>query len=277
MSELYFAQSPTGSEHWIWQNQSPFVIPGWNSANDLPHLAETLLQKETGTWEDPNQAVKDFESWTILKPGNPGKALALGKNFAAHAREFGTKPPTEPLWFNKLPDVLVGPHDAVVIPSHLQSRVDHEAEVVLLIGSPLHHANPEQAEAAIAAFTLGNDVTARKVQGDDRKKGYPWLRSKNISTFGPLGPAWIPAHQVDLNQITLEGLVDGELRQRASLADLIFSPAIALAEISRWVALYPGNILFLGTPEGVSPVEPGQIMEIRGTGLGVLRNPVTAG
>jgi len=277
VSGLFFAQAPSGESQWIWQNQQTFLLPEFKSANDLPILAATLLGQETQAWENPEHAVNDFEKWKILKPGNPGKVLALGKNFAAHAREFGAEPPKEPLWFNKFPDILIGPDEAVVIPSHLQTRVDHEAEVVLLLGAPLHHATAAEATAAVAAFTLGNDVTARKVQSDDRKHGHPWLRSKNLSTFGPLGPAWIPADQVDLGQVTLECSVNDELRQKATLADLIFSPGIALAEISRWVALFPGDILFLGTPEGVGPVKPGQRMEVRANGLGVLRNPVVAG
>jgi len=246
--------------------------------NPLGDLAARLLDR--AGWEALCARAPSVEArnWALLRPGRPGKALCLGKNFAAHAREFGAEPPSELVWFAKLPDVLTGPGDAVVIPSWMDTRVDPEAEAVVLIGAPLLLADEAACARAIAAWTLGNDVTARKQQGLDRKQGLPWLRSKNLATFGPLGPGWVPAFAIpDPTRIRLRGKVNGEVRQEASLADQIWSPARALAEISRWTPLQPGDILFLGTPAGVGPIRAGDRLVVEADGLGRLENPVLAG
>ncbi|MBC8328588.1 MAG: fumarylacetoacetate hydrolase family protein, partial [Planctomycetes bacterium] len=130
---------------------------------------------------------------------------------------------------------------------------------------------------AIPPYPPGNDAPPRQQRGRARDRHWPWLRSKNLATFGPFGPEWIPAAAMPpLASITLRGLVNGELRQEASLADLIWSPAAALAEISRWCPLVPGDLVFLGTPAGVAPIFPGDQLVVEAEGLGRLCNPVVA-
>lgn len=268
------ARDPQGREHWIWhQDGADYSIA---LGAELADAARWLLAWRPGS--APPGPPAAASSWTLLRPGRPGKGLAIGKNFAAHAREFGSEPPEELIWFPKLPDVLIGPGEPVMIPTWLDTRVDPEAEVVALVGAPLSGASEAQAAAAIAAYTLGNDVTARKQQGLDRQRGWPWLRSKNLATFGPIGPWWVPVTAVtDLGGLSLRGLVNGEVRQEALLRDMIWSPGAALSEISRWTPLQPGDIVFLGTPAGVAAVQPGDVMRVEVDGIGALESRVLAG
>ncbi len=278
MNALRRARRPDGAPAWLWREGERFRdLSAAGLADDLHEAAVLLLETELRQALLAQAPDAEAADWPLLRPGRPGKGLAIGKNFAAHAREFGAEPPDELVWFAKLPEVLIGPEEAVTIPAWLDTRVDPEAELVLLVGEPLHEASPAEAGAAIAAYTLGNDVTARKQQGLDRDRHWPWLRCKNIASFGPIGPEWVPAAAMPpLESITLRGLVNGELRQQASLADLIWKPAEALAEISRWCPLVPGDLVFLGTPAGVAPVQPGDEMVVEADGLGRLRNPVAA-
>lgn len=277
MRSVFRALAPDGSPHWIWQEDAVFrdlTIAGLQDS--LPEVSQWILQTDLQQSLLAEAPLCDPVNWPRLRPGRPGKALALGKNFAAHAREFGAEPPKRPMWFAKLPDVLIGPEEPVIIPSWLESRVDPEAEVVLLLGKDLNQATEKEAAQSVAAYTLGNDLTARNLQGKDRKLGHPWVRCKNLPTFGPLGPAWFFSDDIDLEACELVGKIDGVIQQKASLADLIFSPAVALAEISQWTPLCAGDILFLGTPEGVGPVQPGETMEVSVKGWGVLMNPVVS-
>lgn len=278
MSELRRAQAPDGSPHWLWVASGVFRdLSEAGIADDLAEVAQLLADPVAlrATIDAAPQATAS--TWPLLCPGRPGKALCLGKNFAAHAREMGAEPPSELVFFAKSPDVLIGPDQPVQIPTWLESRVDPEAEVVLLLGQDLDHASEAEAEAAIVALTLGNDITARGQQAADKERAWPWLRSKNLATFGCLGPAWVPwAECQDWRDRRLEGLVDGEVKQEAWLADMIWQPVPALVELSRWTPLRAGDIVYLGTPAGISPIQPGQQLEVRLPGLGSLRNPVEA-
>ena len=215
-------------------------------------------------------------------PGRPGKILCLGRNFAAHAREMGSEPSLEDmLWFAKFAESCI-PHEAeLAVPNWLAGRIDPEAELVLLLGAPLQDATPAQAEQAIAAWTLGNDFTARGVQAGDKEKAWPWVRSKNLRGFGSYGPGWLPQDQLPpFEQLRLQGLVNGEVRQEAPLADMLYRPGRALAELSRWVSLETGDLIFLGTPAGVQALEDGDLCEVQllaedgSLPLGVLRNRI---
>lgn len=279
MNTLRRALGPEGRPHWLWVSGGVFHdLSEAGLADDLAEVAGILadpVQLTELLAAAPEAAASD---WPLLLPGRPGKALCLGKNFAAHAREFGAEPPEELVWFAKLPDTLIGPGAEVVIPSWLDTRVDPEAEVVLLLGKDLKDADLETAEDAIVAYTLGNDVTARKQQGLDRDRGWPWLRAKNLATFGCVGPAWVPKGELpELSSLRLRGRVNDVIRQDASLADLLWSPAVALVEISRWTPMSAGDIVFLGTPAGVAPIHAGDTLVVEVEGLGRLMNPVVQG
>ncbi len=234
----------------------------------LAELAAALLD---GSVLDGAEAVPG-PGGPPLRPGTPGQVLCLGRNFAAHARELGNPVPEELLCFARLPSSLAGPGEPFRLPAFLRGeRLDPEAEVVLLVGAPLREASPAVAASAVAAVTLGNDLTLRSVQARDKERGRPWLRSKNLPGSGPFGPWWIPRPLLEpWDELELHGLVDGEARQHGRLGDLLWPAREALAEISRWIPLRPGDLLFLGTPAGVAPLRPGSVarVELRRPGEG---------
>ena len=212
-----------------------------------------------------------------------GKILCLAKNYVKHAREFGAEAPKEPIFFAKLPDTLVADGDDVVIPRWLETRVDHEAELGLVLGfadgDETGRKDLAEADAAavVAGYTVINDVTARKLQGQDRDQKYPWLRAKAIDTFCPTGPFVVPVDAIDGGDLRVRMRVNGEVRQDARTSEMVFSIEQALAAMSRVTTLRPGDLVAMGTPEGVSAVHPGDLMEVEVEGLGALRNPVVRG
>ncbi|MFO1055329.1 MAG: fumarylacetoacetate hydrolase family protein [Planctomycetota bacterium] len=133
---------------------------------------------------------------------------------------------------------------------------------------------PDEATALVAGYTPLNDVTARKLQGQDREQKYPWLRSKALDTFCPVGPFVVPADALDAGDLAVTMRVNGTVRQQARTRDMVFPIAAALAAMARCTTLRPGDLIAMGTPEGVGPVVPGDVMEVEIEGLGVLRNGV---
>jgi 2-keto-4-pentenoate hydratase/2-oxohepta-3-ene-1,7-dioic acid hydratase in catechol pathway len=217
----------------------------------------------------------------FLKPvPQPGKILCLAKNYVAHAKEFGAEAPPEPIFFAKLPDTLVAHEDEVVIPHWLDTRVDHEAELALVLGFAdpqgrgAKYVDLHTAPALVAGYTLLNDVTARKLQGTDRDQKYPWLRSKSLDTFCPFGPFVVPADALDPSDLRITMRVNGVVKQDARTKDMVFPIPQALVAMARCTTLRPGDLIAMGTPEGVGPVVHGDVMEVEIEQLGVLRNPV---
>lgn len=210
----------------------------------------------------------------------PGKILCLAKNYVAHAKEMGGEAPPEPIFFAKLPDTLVAHGEAVVIPHWLETRVDHEAELGLVLGFAdpsgrgAKYVDAAAAPALVAGYTPLNDVTARKLQGQDREQKYPWLRSKALDTFCPVGPFVVPADALDAGNLRVVMRVNGAVRQDANTREMVFPIGAALAAMARCTTLRPGDLIAMGTPEGVGPVVDGDVMEVEVEGLGVLRNPV---
>ncbi|MFN9948172.1 MAG: fumarylacetoacetate hydrolase family protein [Planctomycetota bacterium] len=209
-----------------------------------------------------------------------GKILCLAKNYVAHAKEFGAEAPAEPIFFAKLPDTLVAHGDDVVVPHWLDTRVDHEAELALVLGfhDPAgvgaKRCDAAAAPSLVAGYTVLNDVTARKLQGQDRDQKYPWLRSKSFDTSCPVGPFVVPADAVDARDLRITMRVNGALRQDARTSAMVFGIAPALLAMARVTTLRPGDLIAMGTPEGVGPVVPGDVMEVEVEQLGVLRNRV---
>lgn len=212
-----------------------------------------------------------------------GKILCLAKNYVKHAREFGAEAPKEPIFFAKLPDTLVAHGDDVVIPAWLETRVDHEAELGLILGFEdakqrgRKNVAEADARALVAGYTVVNDVTARKLQGQDRDQKYPWLRAKAIDTFCPTGPFVVPGDAIDGADLQVVMRVNGEVRQDARTKEMVFTIEQALHAMSRVTTLRPGDLVAMGTPEGVSAVHPGDRMEVEVEGLGALQNPVVRG
>lgn len=217
----------------------------------------------------------------LLKPvPQPGKILCLAKNYVAHAKEFGAEAPPEPIFFAKLPDTLVAHGDEVVIPHWLDTRVDHEAELALVLGFAdpdgrgAKYVDAAAAPGLVAGYTLLNDVTARKLQGTDRDQKYPWLRSKSFDTFCPFGPFVVPVDALDVGDLRITMRVNGVVKQDARTRDMVFGIPQALVAMARCTTLRPGDLIAMGTPEGVGPVVGGDVMEVEIERLGVLRNVV---
>ncbi len=209
-----------------------------------------------------------------LLPSEVGKILCLGKNFRAHAEEFGEEVPSEPLFFNKLPETLLPHAGRVRIPDWYPGRFDHEAELAVVIGWAGRDILPEDALDHVAGYTVANDLTARTLQGADRKIGHPWLRAKNMEGSCPLGPAFVPRDCLDVNNLTVTCHVNGELRQSASTADWVVGLPEAIAYLSRHLQLNVGDLILMGTPSGVSALNHGDHVVCSVSGIGSLQTEI---
>jgi acylpyruvate hydrolase len=207
----------------------------------------------------------------------PGKIVCLGLNYAAHIREMGRELPRFPTLFAKYPEALVGAHDDIVLPV-ASSAMDWEAELAVVLGGTVRHASEAVAAAAIAGYAVLNDVTAR----DWQYRTPQWLQGKTFEATTPFGPELVTADEAGAG-LDIFCAVDGEKMQWANTADLVFSPAAAVAYVSAVLTLRPGDVLALGTPGGVGHartppryLRPGQVLTTEVTGLGQCRNRCVA-
>jgi 2-keto-4-pentenoate hydratase/2-oxohepta-3-ene-1,7-dioic acid hydratase in catechol pathway len=199
----------------------------------------------------------------------PSKIVCVGRNYAAHARELGNEVPAEPLLFLKPPSSLIGDGDTIYLPS-ASRRIDFEAEIGVVIGRTLRRVSAGEAERGIEGFVCLNDVTARDLQKQDSQ----WTRAKGFDTFCPVGPRVVKG--LDWRDLEVVGRVNGEERQRGSTAAMVFPIPVLLAYISEIMTLEPGDLVATGTPAGVGPLAPGDVVEVEIAGVGLLRNPVAA-
>ncbi len=205
----------------------------------------------------------------------PSKIIGLGRNYRAHAKELKHEIPKEPIFFAKSPSAITSHEADIVIPHWLEDRVDHEAELALIIGKKAKNISEEEAMSYIAGYTILNDVTARAMQKNDIGHSNPWFRSKSLDTFCPVGPFLIPADEVaDPHALEISLTVNGKEHQRASTSEMIFKIPEIVSYISRFMTLSPGDIISTGTPQGVSPIKHGDVIEITITGFGTLKNRV---
>ena len=202
----------------------------------------------------------------------PTAVLCIGQNYAAHAAESGSEPPAHPVLFFKHPNTVVGPHDVVLLPPGAE-KVDWEVELAVVIGKPARYLpSPEAARDVIAGYTISNDVSERAYQLD--VSGGQWSKGKCSETFNPLGPALVPADEVDPQALRLRSFVNGEPRQDSSTADMIFPVLQLVHELSHYLVLEPGDVINTGTPQGVALsgrfpyLQDGDEMTIEIEGLG---------
>lgn len=199
----------------------------------------------------------------LLAPMLPSKVVAVGKNYADHALEMGGDAPQSPLLFLKPATSVCGPHDLVQMP---ETRVDYEGELAVVVGRLCRDVPVERAMDTVLGFTCANDVTAREWQQSDGQ----WARAKGCDTFCPLGP-WIET-ALDPASLRLRTLLDGEVRQDGSTADMVFDVATLISYVSSFMTLLPGDVLLTGTPAGIGPMEPSQTVSVEIEGIGVLTN-----
>ncbi len=204
----------------------------------------------------------------LLPPCEPTKIVAIGLNYRAHAAEMGKRLPDEPLLFLKAPSALLAPGGDVLLPAD-STQVEHEGELALVIGRTARQVRAEEALQFVLGYTCLDDVTARDIQR--REKVY--ARAKGYDTFCPVGP-WLATDIPNPQDLDLELRVNGVVRQRSSTADMIHSVAEVIAFVSRIMTLYPGDLITTGTPPGVGPLAPGDIVEVEISGLGTLTHGV---
>ncbi len=216
-----------------------------------------------------------LEEVNILPPiSRPGKIVCLGRNYAAHAEESGMSVPDEPIIFPKASSAVAGQGD-VIIHHDICERVDHEVELAVIISDFATRTPKEEFLGKIFGYTILNDVSAREMQKRDIDARNPWFRSKSLDTFCPFGP-WLTTRDEIGNpqDLELECRVNSQVRQKANTGDMIF-PIDELVEfISRHMTLEPGDVISTGTPEGISPIVPGDVVECEVEGLDVLTNEV---
>ncbi len=220
-------------------------------------------------WE-PTETVVPWPSVNLLAPVLPTKVLCVGKNYEDHADEMGGEVPDEPLIFMKPATSVIGQNQSVVYPPQ-SKEVHHEAELAVVIAKPARRVKAEDAGPYIFGYTAANDVTARDLQRSDGQ----WTRAKGFDTFCPLGPA-IETELDPLERLAVIARVNGEVRQAGFTSDMVFGVAETIEYITAFTTLLPGDVILTGTPSGVGPVEPGDLMEIEVDGIGTLANRVVA-
>ncbi len=203
----------------------------------------------------------------LLAPAQPSKIICIGRNYVKHAKEHNVEVPKIPLIFLKPPSAILDPGGTILLPPQSQ-QVEHEAELVAVIGKRGRFIAPEEAKEYLFGYTVGNDVTARDLQRSDGQ----WTRGKGFDTFCPFGP-WIDT-DFDPADAVITCRVSGQPRQMASTRDMVFSVGQLVAFISSVMTLEPGDLIFTGTPAGVGPLKAGDVVEIEIEGLGKLVNPV---
>jgi 2-keto-4-pentenoate hydratase/2-oxohepta-3-ene-1,7-dioic acid hydratase in catechol pathway len=205
----------------------------------------------------------------LLAPVLPTKVVAVGKNYADHAKEMGDDVPEEPIIFLKPSTSVVGPGDPIIYPAGVD-RVDFEGELAVIVGKMARRLDEATALQVVLGFTCANDVTARNLQASDGQ----WTRAKGFDTFCPLGP-WIET-DLDSSDLAVRTLVNDEQRQSSRTSMLVISVARLLAFISGVMTLLPGDVILTGTPAGIGALSPGDRVEVEIEGIGVLTNRVVA-
>jgi 2-keto-4-pentenoate hydratase/2-oxohepta-3-ene-1,7-dioic acid hydratase in catechol pathway len=229
------------------------------------------LHKSGKEWQD---CWHSLQSLSFLPPLRPGKIICLGLNYVEHAREGNVPVPEEPVYFDKAATAIITHNEPVIYPPRL-GRIDHEVELAVVIGKRARTVKEAEAGAYIAGYTILNDVTARDLQQKDLGKRHPWYRSKSIDTFCPLGPWVVTGDEIEPKEpLTIQLRVNGEVRQDSSTRHLVFHVPALIATITELITLEAGDVISTGTPDGISPIHPGDVMEAEIEKIGVLRNPV---
>lgn len=248
------------------------------------HTQSLMPLVETGRLNDAAQAVAaSVARLKELAPGfawalplkRPHKIIALVQNYQDHAAEFGATAPSEPVWFSKLSTSLAAHESEIVLPAWLESRVDHEVELAVILGRSGKEIAPEKALEYVAGYSIMNDVSARHLQKSDRENKHPWLRCKNFDTFTPFGPCLVAAAAIpDPQALAISCRVNGEVRQNGGTKQMIHPVAKVIAVLSRYMTLEAGDVISTGTPAGVGKLAEGDTVECEVEGVGLLRNRV---
>lgn len=208
-----------------------------------------------------------LDSVKQMTPCQPSKIVCVGRNYVEHVKELGNDVPKFPLIFLKPPSSIIGDGDTIVLPPQ-SKQVEHEAELVIVIGKKARNVTLDQAKSVIYGYTVGNDVTARDLQKTDGQ----WTRAKGFDTFCSFGP--IIDTEFDISDALIRCKVSGQPRQMGSTRDMVFDVRMIVAYVSSIMTLEPGDLIFTGTPAGVGPLVDGDIVTVEIEGLCSLSNPV---
>jgi 2-keto-4-pentenoate hydratase/2-oxohepta-3-ene-1,7-dioic acid hydratase in catechol pathway len=205
----------------------------------------------------------------LLAPCLPSKIVCLGLNYRSHVEETKLPMPSVPLIFLKPSTAVIGPNEKIILPRGYK-RIDYEGELGVVIGKKAKDVPEEEANGYVLGYTCFNDVSDRRAQAADGQ----WTRAKGYDTFAPIGP-WIET-DVAPDNLKLKTYLNGELRQSASTSDLIFKISKLISFISSVMTLLPGDVIATGTPSGIGPMNPGDVVEVRIEKIGTLRNFVVS-
>jgi 2-keto-4-pentenoate hydratase/2-oxohepta-3-ene-1,7-dioic acid hydratase in catechol pathway len=216
----------------------------------------------------PYRTGEEIRPARVLAPVVPSKIVAIGLNYKDHAAERNKPLPSEPLMFLKPSTAVIGPGDSIRIPPGA-GRVDHEAELGVVIGRRAYRVPAAQASEYVLGLTCINDVTARELQTRDVQ----YTRAKGFDTFAPIGPC--VAVGLDPGALDVEAYVNGDRRQSSNTRQLIFSVGEIIAFASSVMTLLPGDVIATGTPAGIGPLKTGDRVTVKIAGIGELTNSVT--
>lgn len=276
LSALYLlacesVQAPDSGNRFVRYQSEDGVSYGLVDGDEVWEIEGDLFGSYTVT---PNSF--DIGDLEILAPTVPSKVIAVGLNYRSHldmaARDLGTSDEVAqyPGLFAKYPTSIVANGADIVRPADSEN-LHFEGEMVLVIGKTASNVSVEEAEDYIFGVTVGNDISERDWQAADLQ----WLRAKASDTFGPVGPFIV--NGLDYGNLMVQTRVNGEVRQSASSADLIFDIPTIVSYVSRYVTLFPGDLIFTGTPGTTQAMVPGDIVEVEIEGVGILSNQVVQG
>jgi 2-keto-4-pentenoate hydratase/2-oxohepta-3-ene-1,7-dioic acid hydratase in catechol pathway len=212
------------------------------------------------------------EGARLLPPCSPTKIVCVGRNYVDHAKELGNPVPSEPLIFLKPPSSLIGSGDAIVYPL-ISESVHFEGELGVVMGKRARNVPRERAFEYILGYTCVNDVTARDIQ----KKDVQFTRGKGFDTFCAAGPWMVERDEFDLSTTRVRTTLNGVVKQDSPVTDMIFPVDVIIAFVTQCMTLEPGDLIATGTPPGVGPMSPGDMIEVEVTGIGALQNTVVRG
>ena len=223
-----------------------------------------------------SSSVDQLQDVRVLPPLIPGKILAIGRNYAEHARELNNTVPAEPLVFAVMPSAVIGDGDAVEWEAEITEQVDWEGELAVVIGREARKVKARDALKHVFGYSIGNDISARDLQTRDKQ----WTRAKGMDTFCPLGPVIVSADEIpDPQRLRIITRVDGVEKQHGATADMIFTVRQLIVYLSRAFTLHPGDVILTGTPSGVGKAQDppqfltdGSVVSVEIDGIGKLTN-----
>ncbi len=259
----YYRVELDGEVHWAQAAQP---------ATDEPYPEDLQLRLLSGdplVAGEPTDRVVERSDVTVLVPCTPTKILGVARNFAAHAQERERAVPQEPLIFLKPLTTLV-PWDGAIVHPPACEKLNYEGEMAVVVGKEARNIPIESAMEYVWGYTVVDDVTARDIQ--NREEAF--VRAKGYDTFAPLGPC--VATGLDPENLVVETHVNGELQQHGPISQLVHPVAELIRFLSSIMTLYPHDVICTGTPKGMIPINPGDVVEVSVAGIGRISNPVVA-